>query len=326
MAVLAAPASGNDKSKSPALKKIVGIGDVYTGYMGFEGLGPKKLGDLIKEKAKKELEATGRYVVVIPRIDSKKNPGQIDEKLMPKVEQGKKPARKMTAKDMQKEMARIQKMVSQMQMAMQGRHDPVAAQALFSFRVRQTKSWSDTGGFVGFAGQFTDAPVDAADFSTESLKVSLDCLQQDPDTWTLLDEHVERASKATLTRVVGTDYYSASESRDHERTYKKLFKRAMKKTIRWIDEKLQDKPWEGQVINKKGSKFYVNAGSLAGVTKGMKFGVFKLESVSGKGLDFGSEAVKKGSIEIVDVKDRYAVARLVAGEARVGYIMRISGP
>lgn len=303
----------------PKLKKIIAIGDVDTGYMGFSGVSPQKLAKLMRDRIKNELENTGNYIVVLPEIDEQKMPNMGKMPKVPEAKSGK----QMTQKEAMAYMAEMQKAMTKMQKAMKGVYDPVAAGALFSFNVRQGKSWTDTGGVTGTIGVFTSAPVDLGDFSSETLKVSLVAMQQNPENWDVIEEHSEKASSTDFTRVAGSNYYSASGSEDYDRAFDRMFKRSLKKTIKWIDDRMSQIPWQGQIIKEKGNVLYLNAGSNAGLAKGMVLSAFKRQKVSGGGIDLGSDYLYEGKITVSDVKEKFATASVSEGKVGDGYVVRL---
>ena len=299
-------------------KKIIAIGDVDTGYVGFNGMDPEKLSGLFKVRIKKRLEDSGKYVVVIVNDSTKKSKAPNDDPMAGMTE----PKQNMSPAELAKYMQQIQNGMMKMRKEMMGAYNPVAAQAAFGFVLNQSKSWQDSGGAIGFAQQFTDVPLDAGDFSSETLKVTLVTIEQNPETWATIDEHAERASSTKFKRVAGTDYYQASGSADHERTFNRMFKKAIDKSVKWMNSKLDSKPWEGQIVKVDGSKFYINAGSNAGIKNGMKFTAYTRKPVQGGGLDLGDEDVMTGSIKVIKTNDKFSIAKLSSGKAKKDSILK----
>lgn len=306
------------KKKSGKLKKVIAVGQVDPGSMGLDNLGPGGLSELLRNEIKKKLEKTGRYVVVLPQGKGKVS--------TPKEPVTPKPRKDGTysPQDTARLLAQMQETMQELSYSRSGRVKdvPVAAQALFRFKVRSSQGWADSSGAVGMAEMFTDRSLGAADFSSKSTKLTMLCTQHDVNKGRLLDNFKASASSTRFSKVAGVSYYTVRDSGDHERTVNRVFKRALSDSVKWIDKKLKPLPWEGQIFKKKGSKLFLNAGETAGIAPGMSFQVLKRVKVSGDGVTFGSEETAVGQITVTAVYENYSIAKLSSGVARKGSRIR----
>ena len=291
MALLASPPLYAKKKKGgPKLKKVVAIGHVDTGQMGFSSMGPGQLGDLFKNKIKKELERTGRYVVVIPQ-PSEAQP--------------------------------------QAQAQAQGRyvHEPVAAQGLFNFTVHKGGKRSiDTTAITSAADYYSPAPISfgLGGFASKSTKLSVTCAQLDPQSGRVLDQHVAKASSSRFGTVAGVNVHTVSDSEDSDRTFNRLFKRAVKNCVKWMDKKFKKVPWEGQILERRGGQFLVNAGGNAGIAPGMTLVAFQRKTITSGGLVLGTEEMTRGQVEITGVYEAYSQAKKVEGRPAPGNLLKLA--
>jgi len=297
------------------VKKVIAIDKVDTGYMGFQNLQPGQLADLFKSKIKKQLEETGRYVVVIPQHKKSKSE-EAEEKPAPAPK---------TQADMFKYMEKMQEMAEQWQAQATGKYflkEPVAAQAIFNFSIQKSAGQAGTGGAFGMLESATGVPLGFGDFQSESVRIQLTVTEHSPDNGAMLDSFQTEATKTRFNSVGPMNYYAPSNSMDTDSTFNKLFSGAVNKAIGWIDKKMSSLPWEGQIFSAKGGKLLLNAGSSAGIRPGMTLTVYGRESVSGKGLDLGTQDVAQGQVEVTDVADQFATVRLLSGTAKVGSVVR----
>lgn len=79
---------------------------------------------------------------------------------------------------------------------------------------------------------------------------------------------------------------------------------------------LADRPWSGAVMKITGDKIYINAGSTAGLTAGAVLVASSLgeELIDPEtGMTLGAETERIGLLEIVEVKEKYSIARITEG-------------
>ncbi len=312
--LMAAPVGAKEKSEG-GLKKVIAIGHVNTSRMGFSSLTPKQLGDLFKMRAKDELEKTGRYVVIIPKYDEE----DIDSEQ--KAETQKTPK---TAAEAMKYAQEMQKQFEIMAAKAQGQyvHKPVAAQALFNFSVSTGSRHVTTGGLFSEMEYLSGAPIGGADFSSDSLNLTLTCYDLDPESGRIEADYQAKASSTKVARVGSVSYYTMEDTSNPDRAFDRMFKRSLEKCIDWIDKRMSGQSWEGQVFKKQGSKLFVNAGADAGMTPGMTLGVYGGSAISGKGISVTAGGTQTGTIEITDVFDTYSTAKVVSGTAGDGSILK----
>jgi len=223
---LAAPAHAK-KDKGP--KKVIAVGNVNTGGMGFSSMSPQQLAELFRVRAKKMLEKKDRFTVVLPE---------------PKKQTGKKSSQPQkiptTPEDAMKYAAEMQRQYQQMAMESRGQYIyyPVSADALVDFNIQTGSRSVSTGGAFGQIESWTGAPVGDADFSSDSINMTLTCLIRNPQTGSLKDEYKAKASSTKVARVGGVSYYTMEDTSDPDRAFDRMFKRAMKKCIKWIDKQV----------------------------------------------------------------------------------------
>ncbi|MBI1910300.1 MAG: hypothetical protein HYS22_09045 [Deltaproteobacteria bacterium] len=325
------------KEESGGLKKIIAIGSVENGYLGFENMEPGGVNDLLRDRIRKELEETGRYVVLMVQPEK---PVEAVESLPAASEsppetqetEVKEPPKKFSPQDAKALMAQSQQLLQQMVQTMRAATGgpmslpkSVAAQSLFNFLMETEQSSSGTGGVFGIAEGFTSTPLGLGDFSSESVKLVLTTKQMDPERGILLDHHRAKASSTRFTQLAGVNYYSVEDSSNSNKAFDKVFKKALKKTVEWVDGKMSPLAWEGQIFKKEGDQFYLNAGATAGVKPSTQFVILKKEAVAGKGVQFGTQEEARGILEVVRVEEKYSLCRLVSGTVEVGAIIRQGG-
>lgn len=303
------------KAQDDGLKKVIAIGHVNTGGVGFSSLTPEQLSGLFQRRAKEKLEKTGRYVVIIPKHDEDAKPSK-------QTAQAEKTP--TNAADAMKYAQEMQQQFSRMAAQSQGQyvHDPVAAQALFNFNIQTGQRQVSSGGVFGEIQYWTGAPVRNADFSSNSLNMTLTCTSIDPDDGSILGDYKAKASSTKVARVGGVSYYTMEDTSDPDRAFDRMFKRALDSCIKWIDKQLAGNPWEGQIFKKKGASLYVNAGSNAGLSEGMLFDAYMPTKVSGKGVSVEGGLLKTGTVELTQVGDVFAIAKATSGTAGPGAVLK----
>ncbi|MGE5238267.1 MAG: CsgG/HfaB family protein [Chloroflexota bacterium] len=92
---------------------------------------------------------------------------------------------------------------------------------------------------------------------------------------------------------------------------------AIDNAVEIIASKLKNVPFQARIIKTSGSEIYVGASQETGTTVGTVFGVYTVgeeltDPVTGEIL--GAEEKKIGSIEIVEVKEKYSKAKVLSGK------------
>ena len=198
-----------------------------------------------------------------------------------------------------------------------------AAQLLVRAKVNTGRGNVDTGGAASVAGLFMEG-ADLANFSSETFKVAIDCIQLDPQLGAILDQETIKTSSTNLNRIAGIDSYYYSDSGDQQKAYDKLFKKGIKKCADRIDGQLKKKEWEGEIFKISGDRVFINAGTLANVQQGMQFRLLQKEAVAGGGTQFGTEEKWAGVLQVEETSDYYSVGKLtVGGPAQVGQGVKV---
>jgi len=96
----------------------------------------------------------------------------------------------------------------------------------------------------------------------------------------------------------------------------KAVEMAVDQGVEFLISKLEDIPWTGTVILKKGDKVYVNRGEREGVNVGQTFDVGEVTVLrdpdTGEVLDQSIESA--GSIKVVKVKQKIAICKVIEGK------------
>ncbi len=218
--------------KNEGPKRVIAVGNVNTGGMGFSSMTPDQLSELFRVRAKKRLEKSGRYTVILPEPKNK----EYEEPSKPKAQKQPK-----TAADAMKYVAEMQRQARMMSGQGQNVYYPVDADALFDFNIQTGSRHVTTGGVFGEIGSLAGAPgMSDMDFSSNSVNMTISCLRRNPKTGSLMDEHKAKASSTKVARVGGVSYYTMEDTSDPDRAFDRMFKRAMNKCIKWIDKQMKD--------------------------------------------------------------------------------------
>lgn len=329
--LLTSPAWAKKKKEIEGLKKVIAVGAVNASMFSFQDDNPTGLTNMLQDSVKKYLDGTERYTAVV--VDSAKAAGggsTADDDFLTQMQTKLEAGQEMTPQESLKysELMMKQQMAAMGPMLQQfgggggmggAAFKPVAAQALLTFAVSTGQGGMDTGGIVGAVGGIFGSPV-SGDFGTQSTKLSLTCVMQDPDTGNIIDQNVVQTKSTTFTRLAG--FSTMSDSNDHDKAYDKLFKKAVEKCVKWMDQKFEKVEWEGRIFKSEGGRFLLNAGSNAGVKEGMQFTLLERAQVSGGGIEFGKEERSVGMGTALEVHDGYTVLG-VSGPAKVGTIVKV---
>lgn len=218
------------KKKDEGPKKVVAIGNVNTGGMGFSSMTPQQLSELFRVRAKKRLQKSGNFTVILPEPKDIAKQAEDKPQKVP-----------TTAAAAMRQAQEMQKQFQLMQMQSQGQHIyyPVDADVLVDFNIQTGSSSMSTGGTLGQIGSWTGTPsLGDADFSSDSINMTLTCLLRSPKTGSLQDEYKAKASSTKATRVGGMSYYTMENTSNPDRAFDRMFKRAMNKCVNWIEKQL----------------------------------------------------------------------------------------
>ncbi len=103
------------------------------------------------------------------------------------------------------------------------------------------------------------------------------------------------------------------------------------RAVNYIAQRLKNVPWKGRVVLVKGDKVYINAGKKAGVSVGDEFVVYKEGETlidPDTGMELGSDLEEVAKIKVVEVKDKYAIAKVVKGspkDIQRSYLVMVEG-
>ncbi len=109
----------------------------------------------------------------------------------------------------------------------------------------------------------------------------------------------------------------------------KATRKALKSALAKIVQKLYELPWEAMVAKVANERVYINQGRNAGLKRGLRLVVVRpMEEIRdpGSGALLGYEEARIGIVEIVEVREKFAVARVVRQEAsiREGDLVRLA--
>ena len=93
-------------------------------------------------------------------------------------------------------------------------------------------------------------------------------------------------------------------------------RQAIEQAVVLLSASLGKVPWSGRVVDVRGTNVYVNAGNALGIRNGMTLDVYARDSAlvdpeSGRSL--GAPERKVGRLEVIEVTETYAVARVLEG-------------
>jgi curli biogenesis system outer membrane secretion channel CsgG len=108
---------------------------------------------------------------------------------------------------------------------------------------------------------------------------------------------------------------SASFGADKKDNVQKAAEDAIAQAVAFLIQQLEDIPWEGSVILKKGDSIIVNRGTREGVQVGTRFTVGSVEELvdPGTGEVLDSEMTQVGSLVVTKVKEKIAYCSAESG-------------
>jgi len=144
----------------------------------------------------------------------------------------------------------------------------------------------------------------------------------------LFSDRVEK--KATYTGIEA-DYTNKSLAIGGEHFQKtplgKATHEAISGAVYRIAVNMQKVPWKGSIVLAQGGKVFINCGEREGIAPRQKFVVYsKGEELSDPetGEILGVEETRAGTISVVEVKDKYSIARIEEGEGfKRGDVLRL---
>ncbi|MFA7005567.1 MAG: CsgG/HfaB family protein [Verrucomicrobiia bacterium] len=96
---------------------------------------------------------------------------------------------------------------------------------------------------------------------------------------------------------------------------------ALNQAVAAISSRLEQVPWQGRIVKADPDKIYINAGANFGVRPGDRFACYHPGEAlidPETGLNPGGKTTKYGQIEVVEVSDKFSIAKPVAGTGFTG--------
>jgi curli biogenesis system outer membrane secretion channel CsgG len=96
---------------------------------------------------------------------------------------------------------------------------------------------------------------------------------------------------------------------------------ALNQAVNAISSRLEQVPWQGRIVKADGDRIYINAGSNFGVKPGDRFTCFHPGEAlidPETGLNLGGKTTKYGQIEVVEVSDKFSIAKPTGGTGFAG--------
>jgi curli biogenesis system outer membrane secretion channel CsgG len=117
---------------------------------------------------------------------------------------------------------------------------------------------------------------------------------------------------------IGHDDFSFSNDAGWDQTLAgKATRKAVNKVVELITKSMENIPWAGKIIAVNPDRtVMIKPGAKGGVKVGDVFAVYSVgqEIIDPEtGLSLGAEETKTGTIEVIDVKDQFAKAKIVSG-------------
>jgi curli biogenesis system outer membrane secretion channel CsgG len=91
---------------------------------------------------------------------------------------------------------------------------------------------------------------------------------------------------------------------------------ALNQAVGHITARLEQVPWQGRIIKAEGDQIYINAGANFGVRPGDRFACFHPGQAlidPETGLNLGGKDTKYGQIEVVEVQEKFSIAKPAGG-------------
>jgi curli biogenesis system outer membrane secretion channel CsgG len=177
---------------------------------------------------------------------------------------------------------------------------------------------SSIGGSVGgrLGGKF--GGLNRVGVETKTARVGTDIRLVNTTTGEIIAAEgvAEEESKKGLD--VGTDDFSFSDSPGWDETLSgKATRKVVNKVVELVTASMAKVPWAGKIIAVNPDKTVsIKPGAKGGVAVGDVFTVYSVgaDVVDPEtGLSLGAEETKAGTIEVIDVKDQFAKAKVVSG-------------
>lgn len=154
-------------------------------------------------------------------------------------------------------------------------------------------------------------------FSRVTARVGLNIRLIDTVTGEIIFSHEATGEESEAGGVVMVPGMVIGKGSDWDNTLEgKAARKAIDEIVNAIIAKLKNVPWTGAVVKADGDKVYINAGADSGIELGMEFRIFAkgeelIDPVTG--ISLGAEETLIGTVQVMDVKEKYSICRSVAG-------------
>lgn len=195
----------------------------------------------------------------------------------------------------------------------------LGVQAIVYGSVTEFSTQQDSVGLGTFLG--------GVGFSRTTARVTIDIRLIDTTTGEILVAHTATGEESEAGGVLLVPGMVIGATSDFDKTLEgKAARQAIDEIVNAITIKMRDVPWSGAVVQTDGNRVFINAGMETGITNGMEFNVYSkgMELIDPTtGLSLGAMETLTGIIQVMDVKERYAICRIISGSGfETGDIIR----
>lgn len=130
--------------------------------------------------------------------------------------------------------------------------------------------------------------------------------------------HAEAAVRSMGALIVGDNMALGHQLTDENSQASAAARRVIEELVEAVVVTMEEPPWVGAVVKQGDDKVYLNAGSDIGVVTGMRFAVYATgeELIDpATGISLGPVEERAGSVEVVEVHERFSIARILEGGA-----------
>ncbi len=190
--------------------------------------------------------------------------------------------------------------------------DILGAQILIRGAVTEFEETKQSrGGAISFQGVSLGA-------SGASAHVAVDIRMYDANTGVVLESHRSEglAKRKGLNLGISTHGVAFGGSDFQKTPLGMATRQSIEDMVKFITEKMEERPWQGRVIKVSDNTVYINAGSEMGISVSDAFCVYNLgeELIDPEtGLSLGAEKSKIGEIQVSSVEPKFSKAVIVSG-------------
>ncbi|MCX7022789.1 MAG: hypothetical protein NTW26_11050 [bacterium] len=195
----------------------------------------------------------------------------------------------------------------------------LGVQAIVCGAVTEFSSKNDEVGLSGLGGLLGGwgSLLGGFSVSTNTARVGLNIRIIDTVTGEIIFSHEATGEESETGASVTVASMEIGKSSDWDNTLEgKAAHKAIDEIVNAIIIKLKEMPWTGAVVKADDEKVYINAGMDSGIETGMEFRVYQkgeefIDPVTG--IFLGAEEALIGTVQVMEVKEKYAICRAVAG-------------